>query len=383
MPKPLKVLVVIGTRPEAIKLAPLINRLAEDDRFVVRVCHSGQHRELTEPVLQLFGIKPDHDLRLMRPGQSLDELIASALLAIGHVCDAEKPDWVVVQGDTSTALAGALAAYHRQVPVAHVEAGLRSGDNYQPWPEEGNRRMISVAATLHCAPTKAAAEALRGENIPADTVHVTGNTGIDALNQVAAKIGEQPELAGQMRAIEQRYKGKRIIGLTLHRRENHGRGAASILAAVQKLAQRPDVAFVCSCHPNPLVRAAIHEQLHGLSNAALLEPLDYPNFVRLLATAYLMLTDSGGVQEEAPSFGTPVVVLRERTERPEGVLAGTATLAGTDTEKIVQTVEQLLDDEHAYQRMARAHTSFGDGRASERICQLLATTCRGSSVGDS
>lgn len=372
MLNPIRVLVLFGTRPEAIKLFPLIKQLGEDGRFVLRVCHSGQHRSLAEPIIRLTGIAIGHDLGIMRPGQSLDELTAAAIRAIGSVCDLEQPDWVVVQGDTTTALAGALTAHYRKIAVAHVEAGLRSGDNYQPWPEEANRRMISALATLHLTPTQAAAEELRAENIAPGTIHVTGNTGIDALQWMAAKLERQPALAGEMHALEQRFAGRRIIGLTLHRRENIGGGMAGIIAAVQRLAQRPDLAFICPCHPNPDIRKVMHERLHRLNNVALTEPLEYPDFVRLLSVAHMMLTDSGGVQEEAPSFGTPVLVLRETTERPEGIAAGAAKLVGTDCDTIVAEVSHLLDDAAAYQNMAQVRSLYGDGCASRRIAELLA-----------
>lgn len=372
MPIPTKVLVVFGTRPEAIKLFPLIKHLESDNRFLVRVCHTGQHRTLAEPILRLSGITCHHDLAIMVPEQSLDGLTAAALTAVGQVCDLEKPDWMIVQGDTTTAFAGALAAHYRQIPIAHVEAGLRSGDNLQPWPEEVNRRMISALATLHCAPTHAAAEALRSENRKPDTVHLTGNTGIDALHWMAAELQRQPELAARMQVLEERFAGKRLIGLTLHRRENAGSGSANVIAAVRQLAQREDVAIVCPCHPNPLFRRAMHEQLHGLDNVALVEPLGYPDFVRLLATAHIMLTDSGGVQEEAPSFGTPVLVLRETTERPEGITAGAARLVGTSPGAIVAEVSRLLDDTTAYQSVAQVRSLYGDGCASQRIVELLA-----------
>jgi UDP-N-acetylglucosamine 2-epimerase (non-hydrolysing) len=286
--------------------------------------------------------------------------------------DEERPDWVVVQGDTATAMAGALAAYYRKVPVAHVEAGLRSGNIHHPWPEEINRRIIGPIAALHCAPTATAAEALRRETIDPATVHVTGNTVIDALRWITARIAERPELASGLADLERRFAGKRVIGVTSHRRENFGDGMQAIAEAIRRLAARPDVAVVFPVHLNPNVRSVMDRELAGLDSVALIEPLDYPHFARLLDLAYLMLTDSGGVQEEAPALGKPVLVMRETTERPEGIAAGTARLVGTDPDRIVAEAERLLDDEAAYAAMARAHNPFGDGRSAGRIVELLA-----------
>jgi UDP-N-acetylglucosamine 2-epimerase (non-hydrolysing) len=278
----------------------------------------------------------------------------------------------VVQGDTATAMAGALAAYYRKVPVAHVEAGLRSGNIHHPWPEEINRRIIGTIAALHCAPTETAAEALRRENTDPATVHVTGNTVIDALHWITARIAAEPQLAAGLAALERRFAGKRVIGVTSHRRENFGDGMQAIAEAIRRLAARPDVAVIFPVHLNPNVRKVMNVELAGLDNVALLEPLDYPHFARLLDVAYLMLTDSGGVQEEAPALGKPVLVMRETTERPEGVAAGTARLVGTDADRIVAEAGRLLDDPAAYSAMARAHNPFGDGRSAARIVELLA-----------
>ena len=367
-----KILTVFGTRPEAIKLFPLIHTLQGDPRFDSRICVSAQHRSMLDQVLAIAGIAPDHDLDLMRPGQSLDTLTASALTGIGKVLDEEAPDWVVVQGDTTTVMAGAIAAYYRKIPVCHVEAGLRSGDIHHPWPEEVNRRVVGTFAALHCAPTETAAKALLAENTDPATVHVTGNTVIDALHWVTARIAEEPSLASGLADIEARFAGRRIIGMTSHRRENFGAGMEGIAEAVKRIAAREDVAIVFPVHLNPNVRAVMNAQLAGLDNVALIEPLDYPHFARLLDISYLMLTDSGGVQEEAPALGKPVLVMRETTERPEGVAAGTAKLVGTDADTIVREVETLLDDEAAYAAMARAHNPFGDGRSAARIADLLA-----------
>jgi UDP-N-acetylglucosamine 2-epimerase (non-hydrolysing) len=369
-----RILTIFGTRPEAIKLFPLVHALEEDVRFVSRVCVSAQHRGMLDQVLGIAGIVPDHDLDLMRPDQSLDALTAALLTGLGAVMDAEKPDWVVVQGDTATAMTGALAAYYRKIPVAHVEAGLRSGNIHHPWPEEVNRKVIGTIAALHCAPTETAAEALRRENVDPATIHVTGNTVIDALHWITARIAKAPELASGLADLEQRFAGKRIIGVTSHRRESFGEGMQAIAAAIRRLAARDDVAVLFPVHLNPHVRQVMERELAGLDNVALIEPLDYPHFARLLGLATLMLTDSGGVQEEAPALGKPVLVMRETTERPEGVAAGTAKLVGTDSDTIVAEAERLLDDQAAYAAMARAHNPFGDGKSAGRIVELLASS---------
>ena len=374
MAAPRKILTVFGTRPEAIKLFPLVHRLARDDRFIGRVCISAQHREMLDQVLDIAGIVPDHDLDLMTPGQTLDALTARALVEIGKVLDLEQPDWVVVQGDTTTVMAGAIAAYYRKIPVCHVEAGLRSGDIHHPWPEEVNRRVVGSFAALHCAPTTTARDALLRENVDPATVHVTGNTVIDALQWVTARVGDSPALADGLRALEERFAGRRIIGVTSHRRENFGDGMQAIAKAVKSIASRQDVAVILPVHLNPQVRAVMKAELAGLNNVALLEPLDYPQFARLLDISHLMLTDSGGVQEEAPALGKPVLVMRETTERPEGIAAGTARLVGTDADRIVRETNRLLDDPAAYAAMAQAHNPFGDGHAAERIADLLAAS---------
>jgi UDP-N-acetylglucosamine 2-epimerase (non-hydrolysing) len=374
MSQPRRILTVFGTRPEAIKLFPLVHALEADPRFVSRVCVSGQHRGMLDQVLAISGIAPDHDLDLMQPDQSLDALTAALLTGLGRVMDEEQPDWVVVQGDTATAMTAALAAYYRKIPVAHVEAGLRSGNIHHPWPEEINRRVIGTIAALHCAPTETAAEALRREDVVPATVHVTGNTVIDALHWITARIAEQPDLATGLAELEQRFAGKRIVGVTTHRRENFGEGMQAIAEAIRRLAARPDVAVIFPVHLNPNVRQVMNAELAGLDNVALIEPLDYPHFARLLDLAYLILSDSGGVQEEAPALGKPVLVMRETTERPEGIEAGTAKLVGTDADRIVAEAEHLLDDEAAYAAMARAHNPFGDGHSTARIVELLASS---------
>ena len=368
---PAKILVVFGTRPEAIKLFPVVAALQADPRFVPIVCVSAQHRGMLDQVLQIAGIVPDYDLDLMKPDQTLDALTAALLTGLGGVMDVVKPTRVMVQGDTATAMSGALAAYYRKIPVDHVEAGLRSGNIYQPWPEEVNRKIIGQIASLHFAPTDVSAKALTDEQVNPARVHVTGNTVIDALHWVTARIAAEPALASGLTEIEARLAGKRIIGVTSHRRENFGGGLENIAEAVRQIAARPDVAVIFPVHPNPNVRKVMDAALAGLPNVALIEPLDYPNFARLLGLAEVMLTDSGGVQEEAPALGKPVLVMRETTERPEGVTAGTAKLVGTDTKVIVTEMFNLLDDKAAYENMARAHNPFGDGHAAQRIVELL------------
>lgn len=367
-----KIVTVFGTRPEAIKLFPLLHRLARDARFDSRVLVSGQHRDMLDQVLSLAKIVPDHNLALMQAGQSLDQLTARALTGIGAVLDTEQPDWVVVQGDTTTAFAGALAAYYRQIPVCHVEAGLRSGNIYHPWPEEVNRRALATMATLHCAPTRAAAHGLIEGGVAADAVRITGNTVIDALQWVSRRIWGEPSLAAAMRPHERRFAGRRIIAVTCHRRENWGDGLHEIAKSVKKLAKRDGIAVIFPLHLNPHVRNVMVEKLGGLDNVVLTDPLDYPNFARLLNICHLVLTDSGGVQEEAPALGKPVLVMRETTERPEGVKAGTALLVGANSGRIVSECQRLLDDDLAYRRMARAHNPYGDGQAAGRIVDMLA-----------
>jgi UDP-N-acetylglucosamine 2-epimerase (non-hydrolysing) len=367
-----KVLVIFGTRPEAIKLFPVVRALAAMPGLSVRTCVTAQHRGLLDQVLAIADLAPDIDLDLMEPGQTLDRLTARLLTGLGDVMDAEKPDLVVVQGDTATAMTGALAAYYRKVPVAHVEAGLRSGDIYQPWPEEVNRRIVAPIAALHFAPTETAAEALRRETIAPETIHVTGNTVIDALHWTADRVAADPSLAAGLDDIAARFSGKRIVLVTTHRRENFGDGMAAIARAIGRIAARDDVAVLFPVHPNPNVVSVMDDILGTRANVARIEPLDYPHFVRALGMAHIVLTDSGGVQEEAPALGKPVLVMRETTERPEGVAAGTAKLIGTDEDRIVSEIFTLLDDTSRYSAMARAHNPFGDGHAAVKIAKVVA-----------
>jgi UDP-N-acetylglucosamine 2-epimerase (non-hydrolysing) len=365
------VLVVFGTRPEAIKLFPVVRALAATDGIRVRTCVTAQHRGLLDQVLAIADLAPDRDLDLMEPGQSLDRLTARLLTGLGEAMDAEAPDMVVVQGDTATAMTGALAAYYRRIPVAHVEAGLRSGDIYHPWPEEVNRRIVAPIAALHFAPTQTAADALIRESIDPATVHVTGNTVIDALHWTRDRIAADPSLAASVRPVLERLGGKRIVLVTTHRRENFGGGMEAIARAIRRIAAREDVGVVFPVHPNPNVVGVMDAILGDQPNIARIAPLDYPAFVATLAVCDLVLSDSGGVQEEAPALGKPVLVMRETTERPEGVAAGTAKLVGTDEDRIVSEVFTLLDDRDAHAAMARAHNPFGDGQSAGRIAQEI------------
>jgi UDP-N-acetylglucosamine 2-epimerase (non-hydrolysing) len=366
-----KVLVIFGTRPEAIKLFPVIRTLADEARVAVTSCVTAQHRGLLDQVLAIAGLEPDVDLDLMEPGQTLDRLTARLLVALGEVMDAHRPDRVVVQGDTATAMVGALAAYYRKIPVAHVEAGLRSGDIYHPWPEEVNRRIVAPIADLHFAPTQTAAAALARENVTTG-VHVTGNTVIDALLWTRARIARDRTLAADLDPVAGRFAGRRTILVTTHRRENFGDGMEQIARAIARIAARDDVAILFPMHPNPNVGAVMDRVLGDCGSVARIAPLDYPHFIRALELCDVALTDSGGVQEEAPALGKPVLVMRDTTERPEGIAAGTARLVGTDADRIVSEVFTLLDDKGAYSAMARAHNPFGDGQASNRIARIIA-----------
>ncbi|PQM27442.1 UDP-N-acetylglucosamine 2-epimerase (non-hydrolyzing) [Sphingopyxis lindanitolerans] len=372
----MKIVTVFGTRPEAIKMFPVVQALRGQPSIEARVCVTAQHREMLDQVLEIARITPDIDLDVMTPNQTLDALLARLVTGLGDSFDAEKPDRVLVHGDTLTTMAATLAAYFRKIPVGHVEAGLRSGNIYHPWPEEVNRKIAGAVADLHFAPTETAAAALRAENVPADRIHVTGNTVIDALLATRARIDEEPALAAGLDPLLARFAGQRIVAVTSHRRENFGDGMRAIADAIAAIAARPDVAVIFPVHPNPHVRSCMEPILGNLSNVALIDPLDYPHFVRLLGASTLVLTDSGGVQEEAPALGKPVLVMRETTERPEGIEAGTARLVGTDKNRIVSEIFSLLDDEGAYDAMARAHNPFGDGRAAERIAEIIARAHR-------
>ena len=372
MGSPSRILSIFGTRPEAIKLFPVIHALEKDRRIISRVCSTGQHRELLDGVLRLAGITPDHSLDVMREGQALDALTARLIQGIGEVLDRERPDAVLVQGDTTSAMAAAIAAHYRKIPVAHVEAGLRSGDLHHPWPEEFNRKAIGALAAVHFAPTESARDALLAENVRFDRVQVTGNTVIDALLWMRELLASTPTLGWRMTTVRNACRGRKIVAVTCHRRENLDGAVERIAAALAQLARRDDLAIILPVHHNPAVAYPLRQVLAGLANVYLLDPLNYPDFVRLLDISHIVLTDSGGVQEEAPAFGTPVLVMRERTERPEGIAAGTALLVGTDTDRIVAEVSRLLDNPAAHATMARAHNPYGDGQASARIVEGLA-----------
>ena len=363
--------VLVGTRPEAIKLFPVINRLKAERRSIVTVCATAQHRELLDQVLKLADIVPDIDLNVMTPSQTLDQLSARLLTSIGEALDQTRPSRVIVQGDTATAMTGALASYYRRIPVAHVEAGLRSGNLYAPWPEEVNRKVVGTIADQHFAPTDRAAAALRKENVPSERIHVTGNTVVDALLAAKAIVDRDPKLAARWDGIRSHHGNRRIILVTCHRRENFGEGILSIVEALLTILQREDIAIVLPVHPNPNVHDVLAARLSDHPRVELITPQEYTDFVSLLSLAYLVLTDSGGVQEEAPTLGKPVLVMRETTERPEGVEAGTARLVGASSSKIIEETFRLLDDDEHYSTMSRAHNPFGDGQASERIVRVL------------
>jgi UDP-N-acetylglucosamine 2-epimerase (non-hydrolysing) len=359
-----KILFVFGTRPEAIKLCPVLLSLRESAQFKVRVCVTAQHRSMLDQVLATFGVTPDYDLDLMQPGQTLAQITARILAALEPVIQDEQPDMLLVQGDTTTTLAGGLAAFYQHVPVGHVEAGLRTGDLAHPFPEEMNRLVTTRLAALHFAPTEAAQCNLRGEGIDPLRIYITGNPGIDAVLYVrdALAAGRLPEVAWP-----QLDAAKKLVVVTAHRRESFGEGFAHISDALARLARRQDIQLIYPVHRNPNVMEPVYRRLDALPNVFLVEPLDYIPFVDLMRRAHLLITDSGGVQEEGPSLGKPILVMREKTERPEAVAAGTVKLVGTDACRIVREAERLLDDEAEYRRMARVHNPYGDGHASERI----------------
>lgn len=374
----LRVLSVFGTRPEAIKMAPLVLRLARDARFSARVCVTGQHRQMLDQVLQLFEITPDHDLGVMVPGQSLDELTARVLQGMRTVLDAERPDVVLVHGDTTSCLAAALSAFYCGIPVGHVEAGLRSNDLRHPFPEEMNRVIADRLASHWFAPTEASRANLLEEGAPAEQVHVTGNTVIDALLTVRDRIAGQTATAfaaafgPRLTPLMEQWSGP-VVLVTGHRRESFGRGFEDLCGAIADAARRHhDWLFVYPVHLNPEVQAPVRRNLDGVSNIVLVDPLDYAPFVWLMNRCDLILTDSGGIQEEGPALGKPVLVTREVTERPEAIEAGTARLVGTDRRCIVETLEEVLLDRGVYASMSHAHNPYGDGRASERIVAALA-----------
>ena len=367
----MKVLSVYGTRPEAIKMAPLVNLLDSTDGFDSRVCVTAQHREMLDQVLDLFSITPHFDLNVMKPGQSLSDITSEVLKRLSEVFKTFTPDIVLVHGDTSTTLAASLAAYYHQIPVGHVEAGLRTGDIYSPWPEEVNRKAAGAIARLHFAPTKQAKLNLLSEAVADDQITVTGNTVIDALLDVVDRLNSSPELA----AIQDELLGlgdtQRIVLVTGHRRESFGQGFENICAALARLALRDDVTLVYPVHLNPNVREPVEKLLGDRLNIKLISPLEYLPFVHLMNRADLILTDSGGIQEEAPSLGKPVLVMRNTTERPEAVESGTVRLVGSDESLIFAEASRLLDDATAYEAMSFAHNPYGDGKAASRIIETL------------
>lgn len=367
-----KILVVFGTRPEAIKMASLVSELKRSDSLEIKICVTAQHREMLDQVLQLFNIVPDYDLNLMRAGQDLSDVTSRVLSEMRAVLADFKPDMVLVHGDTTTAMAAALAAYYAKVPVGHVEAGLRTSDIYSPWPEEMNRRLVSRIAALHFAPTALSKANLLSEGIAENTIHVTGNTVIDALYEVVERLNNDKNLeldmAGRFDFIDQ---SKRLVLVTGHRRENFGAGFENICKALRKISQCDDVTIVYPVHLNPNVQEPVNRLLSNIDNVHLIEPLEYLPFTYLMKRAYLILTDSGGVQEEAPSLGKPVLVMRDNTERPEAVEAGTVLLVGSDPDRIFNSVTELLDNNMMYTKMAEAHNPYGDGKAALRIREVL------------
>lgn len=370
----MKVLTVFGTRPEAIKMAPLVLTLQDDARFESLLCVTGQHREMLDQVLDLFALVPDFDLNIMKPGQDLTDVMAGVLQGMRQVLSESKPDIVLVHGDTATTFAATLAAYYKQIPVGHVEAGLRTGNLYSPWPEEANRKLTGALAALHFAPTQQSAANLLAEGVATDAVHITGNTVIDALLKVVSRIDQDSALAASLSAQFPFLElSRRLILVTGHRRESFGGGFERICEALRRTASAfPDVDIVYPVHLNPNVREPVNRLLNDLGNVYLIEPLDYLPFVYLMSRSFLILTDSGGIQEEAPSLGKPVLVMRDTTERPEAVEAGTVELVGTDVERICERLSVLLTDGDAYERMSRAHNPYGDGQACGRILGVLA-----------
>lgn len=369
---PRRVMIVFGTRPEAIKCIPVIHALQTMENVELTVCVTGQHRELLDKVLAMAKITPQVDLNLMTPGQTLPQITSRVLERLPQVIEAYQPDVMLVQGDTTTAFAAALTAFYHKVPVGHIEAGLRSHQLYNPWPEEANRKLAAVLTRWHFAPTETAKQNLLKEGVDAKDILVTGNTVIDALHFFLKHIHEDKMLSAQFAAqFSYLSPTKKLIVVTTHRREHFDGGIERICHALKRLSERPDVQLVFPVHPNPNVRGPVETILGEAGDVALIPPLDYLPFLYLMEKATLILSDSGGVQEEAPALGKPVLVLRETTERPEGVEAGTALLVGTDAERIVAEANRLLDDESAYQKMSRAHNPYGDGKASGRICQAI------------
>lgn len=368
-----KVLTVFGTRPEAIKMAPIVHGLVQDERFESRCCVTAQHREMLDQVLELFDIVPDYDLNLMKPGQSLNNITAAVVKGIKPILEEFKPDIVLVHGDTATTFSASLAAYYEKIRIGHVEAGLRTGDLYSPWPEEGNRRLVATLANYHFAPTESSKVNLERENVPSEEIYVTGNSVIDALLMVKEKLNSNEKLKKE---LDKRFfyldSSKKMILVTGHRRESFGEGFENICKSLATLAkERNDVQIVYPMHLNPHVREPVNRILSSLNNVFLIEPEEYLPFVYLMNRSHIILTDSGGIQEEAPSLGKPVLVMRNTTERPEAVKAGTVKLVGTNSSTIITELMKLLDDIGYYNAMSFAHNPYGNGKAAENIINLL------------
>lgn len=371
-----KVLLVFGTRPEAIKMAPLVKAFEKHKDIDSKVCVTAQHREMLDQVLDLFDIKPDYDLNLMKPGQDLYDITSNVLLGMKNVLSDFNPDIVLVHGDTTTTSSASLAAFYHKIKVGHIEAGLRTGDIYSPWPEEANRQITGVLANYHFAPTITSKENLLKENKNTDDVVVTGNTVIDALFLALKKIENNSELKNNIiSSINSQYRldeNRKIILVTGHRRENHGQGFINICTALKEIAlKNPGIDIVYPVHLNPNVQKPVHEILSDVENIYLIEPLQYEQFIYLMDSSYFIITDSGGVQEEAPSLGKPVLVMRDTTERPEALEAGTVKLVGTDTQLIIKEAQKLIDDKKEYEKMAKAHNPYGDGQSCKRIVDFL------------
>lgn len=372
-----KILIVFGTRPEAIKMAPLVKEFQKDtNNFETKVCVTAQHRQMLDQVLEIFDIKPDYDLNIMKPGQDLYDITSNVLIGMKSVLDDFKPDVVLVHGDTTTTLSASLAAFYAKIKVGHVEAGLRTNDIYSPWPEEGNRQLTGILANYHFAPTQQSEENLLKEGKSQQDIHVTGNTVIDALMYVLQRIKNQPTLKEKIKSkISDQYQldeKRKIILVTGHRRENFGQGFINICEGLKELAKNnPDVDIVYPVHLNPNVQKPVNEILSGLTNVYLIDPLQYEEFIYIMNESYFIITDSGGIQEEAPSLGKPVLVMRNTTERPEAVKAGTVKLVGTDKNKLIKEAQTLIDNKFEYEKMAKAHNPYGDGRACAGIVSFL------------
>ena len=369
----MRVLTIFGTRPEAIKMAPVVKALKNDTFFDSRVCITAQHREMLDQVLLLFEIEPEYDLNIMQQDQSLTDITSRILMELEHVLTEWRPDIVLVHGDTTTTFAASLAAFYQQIPIGHVEAGLRTGRLYSPWPEEANRKLTAALASIHFAPTEHAKENLNKEGVSSGSVFVTGNTVIDALLEVVSYIEKDSSFEDELKQqLPELNPENKLILITGHRRENFGQGFENICTAIAQLIDEfQDIEFVYPVHLNPNVQEPVNRILGSLKRVHLIEPLDYLPFVDLMKRAHLILTDSGGVQEEAPSLGKPVIVMRDNTERPEAVAAGTVKLAGTNAESIVEEVSLLLSDNAVYKKMSAAHNPYGDGKASIRIVNYL------------